>query len=67
VARMLYTLETGDVTSKSAAGRWAARRFPAFAPMLDAAVALRAAPGTSSRAQLLQAARFVEHAVEITG
>jgi hypothetical protein len=35
--------------------------------MLDAAVALRAAPGTSTRAQLLDAARFVEFAVEITG
>jgi hypothetical protein len=67
VARMLYTLDTGDVASKSAAGRWAARRFVEFAPVLDAAVALRAAPGTSTREQLLAAARFVGHAVEITG
>jgi hypothetical protein len=66
VARMLYTVDTGDVASKSAAGSWAARQFPAFAPMLDAAVALRAAPGSSTRAQLLDAARFVEHAVRIT-
>lgn len=67
VARMLYTLDTGDVTSKSAAGTWAARRFTEFALLLEAAVALRAAPGTSPRAQLLEAARFIEFAVEITG
>jgi predicted nucleotidyltransferase len=67
VARMLYTLETGDVASKSAAGTWAAHRFAEFAPVLDAAVTLRATPGTSTRAQLLDAARFVEYAVAITG
>ncbi len=66
VARMLYTLDTGDVASKSAAGTWAARRFTQFAPMLDAAVALRAEPGTCTREQLLEAARFVEFAVELT-
>ncbi len=66
VARMLYTLQTGDVASKSAAGSWAAARFVEFAPMLDAAVAQRAEPGVCTRAQLLDAARFVDHAVELT-
>jgi hypothetical protein len=66
VARMLYTWETGDVASKSGAGTWAARRFAEFAPMLDAAVSLRATPGTSTRAQLLDAAALVEFAVEST-
>ncbi len=34
VARMLYTFETGDVTSKSGAGRWAAERIPDHARAL---------------------------------
>jgi hypothetical protein len=63
VARMLYTWETGDVTSKSAAGRWAAERAPDFANMLVAAVALRAEPGTATRAQLLDAAAFIDAVV----
>ncbi len=64
VARMLYTWETGDVASKSVAGRWAARRAPDFADMLHAAVDLRAAPGQATRAHLLDAAAFTEAVVE---
>ena len=64
VARMLYTWETGDVTSKSAAGTWAARRAPDFADMLRAAVDLRAEPGEATRAQLLDAAAFAEVVVD---
>ena len=60
VARMLYTWETGDVVSKSAAGRWAAERAPDFAEMLLAAVHLRAEPGPATRGQLLDAVAFTE-------
>ena len=65
VARMLFTCETGDVTSKSAAGEWAAERAPDFADMLRAAVAVRANPAPATRSQLLDAASFVEavHAI----
>lgn len=64
VARMLYTWETGDVTSKSAAGTWAAGRAPDFTDMLLAAVHLRAAPGVATRAQLLDAAAFTDVVVD---
>ncbi|HUS44169.1 MAG TPA: nucleotidyltransferase domain-containing protein [Ilumatobacteraceae bacterium] len=64
VARMLYTWETGDVTSKSAAGAWAAGRAPDFGEMLHAAVQLRATPGEATRAHLLDAAAFTEVVVD---
>lgn len=64
VARMLYTWETGDVTSKSGAGRWAADRAPDFADMLRAAVDVRAEPGVATRGQLLDAAAFTRAVVE---
>jgi hypothetical protein len=64
VARMLYTWETGEVASKSAAGSWAARRVPDFAGMLLAAVDVRANPGSATRAQLLDAATFTDVVVE---
>ena len=64
VARMLYTWETGEVASKSAAGAWAAGRAPDFADMLLAAVNLRAAPGLATRAHLLDAAAFTEVVVD---
>ncbi len=67
VARMLYTWETGDVASKSAAGAWAAERAPDFADMLLAAVDLRAEPGLATRAHLLDAATFTEVVVDATG
>ena len=60
VARMLYTWDTGDVTSKSAAGRWAAERAPDFSDMLLAAVAVRTEPGVATRTQLLDAVAFTE-------
>ena len=66
-ARMLYTWETGDVTSKSAAGEWAAERAPDFADMLRAAVTVRANPSPASRSQLLDAASFVEVIVAAVG
>lgn len=67
VARMLYTWETGDVASKSAAGTWAADRAPDFSDMLHAAVNLRARPGVATRAQLLDAAAFTDVVVDATG
>lgn len=60
VARMLYTWETGDIASKTAAGVWASARAPDFADMLSAAVSLRATPGVATRAQLLDAVEFTE-------
>lgn len=64
VARMLYTWETGDVASKSAAGAWAAGRAPDFADMLLTAVNLRAAPGLATRSHLLEAVEFTEVVVD---
>jgi hypothetical protein len=58
-ARMLFTFETGDVTSKSVAGRWAMRRAPDYAPMLDRAVQVRAEPGEVTADELATAAEFV--------
>ena len=66
VARMLYTWETGDVISKSAAGGWAAERAPDFADMLRTAVDLRAEPRMATRSQLLDAAAFTSVIVAIT-
>lgn len=60
VARMLYTWETGDVASKSAAGQWVAERAPDFADLLSAAVALRASPGLVTSSQLLEAVALVD-------
>jgi hypothetical protein len=40
-ARLLITLETGEVVSKTAAGRWVADRFPAFAELARRCVAAR--------------------------
>jgi len=66
VMRMLYTYETGDVTSKSGAGRWGAVRLQAFAPLLERAVALRHAPGLTSPADLRAAVALVDVVVGLT-
>lgn len=63
VVRMLYTWETGDVTSKSGAGLWGAGRVPEFAPVLTRAVELRGSPGTVSRAELDSAVALVDAVV----
>jgi hypothetical protein len=64
VARMLFTWETGEVASKSAAGTWAAGRVPDFAGMLLAAVRVRSNPGPATRAQLLDAVGFTQVIVD---
>ena len=66
VARVLYTWETGDVASKTAAGAWAAGRVPDFADMLLAAVDLRAKPGLAPRAQLQEAVAFTDRVAAVT-
>ena len=68
VARMLYTFETGDVASKSAAGRWAADRVPAHEAIFQRAVAVRSAPGPVTRAELVECADVArEIVVAVTG
>jgi hypothetical protein len=44
-AQMAYTARTGDVVSKTAAGRWAAGRLQTWARVFDLALRCRAAPG----------------------
>jgi hypothetical protein len=56
VARMLYTFETGDVTSKSGAGRWATERIPDYADVFTRAVEVRAVPASVDRDLLARAA-----------
>ena len=65
-ARMLFTFETGDVTSKSGAGQWAMRRAPDYTPMLRRAVEVRADPGSVTRDELLAAAEFVARVAATT-
>ncbi|MES2340618.1 MAG: aminoglycoside adenylyltransferase domain-containing protein [Pseudomonadota bacterium] len=45
VARLAYSLETGDITSKTGAGRWALERFPKHRRILAEALRLRAGEG----------------------
>lgn len=45
VARLAYSLETGDICSKTAAGRWALERFPKHRRILAEALRLRAGEG----------------------
>jgi len=66
VMRMLYTYETGDVTSKSGAGRWGTGRLPEFATLLERAVGLRHASGLASHADLRSAVALVDVVVGLT-
>lgn len=45
VARLAYSLETGDITSKTGAGRWALGRFPRHRRILAEALRLRTGEG----------------------
>jgi len=65
VARMLFTYETGDVASKTAAGEWAAIRGPDFRPLLEAAIEQRRRPGTVTRSTLRDAVEFVDQVLAV--
>lgn len=68
VARMLYTFETGDVTSKSAAGRWAAERVAGREAIFERAVAVRSMRGVVTRDELLDCAEIAREIVTaVTG
>jgi predicted nucleotidyltransferase len=68
VARMLYTFETGDVTSKSGAGRWAAERVPRHEALFRRAVEVRAQRGPVTRNELLECADVAREIVAaVTG
>jgi len=68
VARMLYTFETGEVTSKSGAGRWAAQRIPQHADVFDRAVEVRSSPSSVSREVLARCADVtLEIVTAVTG
>jgi hypothetical protein len=64
VARMLYTFETGDVTSKSGAGRWAAERIPDHAEVFATAVEVRARRAPVGRDLLARAAEVTLEIVD---
>ena len=68
VARMLRTFETGDVTSKSVAGRWAVERTPDHEAVLRRAVEVQADRGSVTRDVLVECADAVrEIVVAVTG
>ena len=68
VARMLYTFETGDVTSKSGAGRWAVERVPRHEGLFRRAVEVRAERGAVTRDELLECADVAREIVAaVTG
>lgn len=51
--RLLYTILTGRITSKTGAGRWAASRFPGYAELIDRCVRARGgAPQTATVADV---------------
>jgi hypothetical protein len=63
-ARLHYTLATGEVTSKTGAGGYAAQQFPAWAELATRAVACRAGePVEFVAADALAAAAMVEAVV----
>jgi hypothetical protein len=64
-ARLHYTLATGEVTSKTGAGHYAAKQFPAWAELATQAVAFRAGqPLDFVTADALAAAAMVDAVVE---
>lgn len=66
LCRLLYTLECGDVASKSAAARWAKEALDArWRPLIDSALAQTSAPADRvSPAAVAEAVAFVQYTVE---
>lgn len=62
VARMLFTARTGDVASKSAAGRWLATDYPKHEKLIDHALGIRQGQigGPDSRDTALAVAAYLE-------
>ncbi len=68
VARMLFTFETGDVASKSGAGRWAAERIPGHEALFRRAVEVRSTRGAVTRDELIECADVAREIVAaVTG
>ncbi len=68
VARMLYTFETGEVASKSGAGRWAAERIPGHQALFEQAVDVRSTRDAVARSELLECADVAREIVAaVTG
>ena len=44
VARMLFTFRSGDVASKSGAGRWLSSQLPEYGPLVDQVLESRSSP-----------------------
>ncbi len=67
LCRILYTLERGDVLSKTAAAGWAARRLgQEWAPVIAEAVATRLDAGRPSRPDEIESARaFIQHVIAV--
>ena len=57
VARIIYTLRTGDIISKSGAGRWALSQFPEHARILTECIRLRTGDGPKSYVEPLRRKR----------
>ncbi len=62
VARLLFTIRTGDVISKSGAGRWIAAELPAHRTIIDRALAIRSGEigGVDDRAAVDAVADYVD-------
>lgn len=65
IARMLFTARTGEVTSKSGAGRWLAEELPEFRNLVDHALAIRHGVITTpdTRETVRSVARYLDHVI----
>ncbi len=61
--RLLYTITTGEITSKTVAGAWAAVRFPPYADLIDRCVRFRAGETVSATIADVRAAADLTDAV----
>lgn len=68
IARMLFTFETGDVASKSAAGEWCIERLPEHERVLRRAIEIRvtgANDGVDDRATVQATHALLDHVVRL--